>query len=93
MNIELKPCPFCGGEAMFWNDTEGVGEDWRTSEFVYVKCRNCGARTRAEYDNYKPAPINPYRSPNAEKSREEKMQDSLVDSGKREVAKLWNERV
>lgn len=32
---ELKPCPFCGGEATLYND--GV--------LKYIYCTNCGCRT------------------------------------------------
>ena len=38
MNKELKPCPFCGGEAVL-----------RTSVFfkhdAYVRCKKCGAKS------------------------------------------------
>ena len=40
---QLKPCPFCGEEAM-WNggsDLECLG---------YVECRHCGARTGCDLD-------------------------------------------
>ena len=38
MNEELKPCPFCGGEAVF--------QHYHTvdkAEFWYVQCPKCGA--------------------------------------------------
>lgn len=39
MKIELKPCPFCGGEAyMYYPDMELV------AEYVEVRCRMCFAR-------------------------------------------------
>lgn len=34
---ELKPCPFCGGEAELERSGEGVFETW------YVTCIICGA--------------------------------------------------
>lgn len=34
MDINLRSCPFCGGEAVF-----------AMNEAVYVVCRNCGAQT------------------------------------------------
>ena len=32
---ELKPCPFCGGDALLSHDYEGIGSS-------YVRCRKCG---------------------------------------------------
>ena len=37
---ELKPCPFCGGEAETWCQPGKHGL------FVFVKCDICGAQTR-----------------------------------------------
>lgn len=39
---ELKPCPFCGGEATY--STGSLYHKWTVS----VRCRECGARTVAE---------------------------------------------
>ena len=33
--IELKPCPFCGGEALLSHDHEGIGAS-------SIRCRKCG---------------------------------------------------
>ena len=42
MSNELKPCPFCGGEAAFGaNSCQG---------FEYVRCASCKARTWSCYD-------------------------------------------
>ena len=36
MNMpDLKPCPFCGGEALLDHDYEGMGAS-------YVRCKKCG---------------------------------------------------
>ena len=32
---DLKPCPFCGGEALLSHDYEGMGAS-------YVRCKKCG---------------------------------------------------
>lgn len=37
MSIELKPCPFCGGEA------ESVINEYLRG-FTYIECHECGAR-------------------------------------------------
>lgn len=41
--IELKPCPFCGGDAEM---QQGKHQGLRT---FYVSCFGCGARTDLEY--------------------------------------------
>lgn len=38
MNIELKPCPFCGGEAEMMGD-----------QYPYVECQECGAGFTANH--------------------------------------------
>lgn len=40
---ELKPCPFCGGKAMFL-DMDDSGDP-----FVIVLCGKCGIRTQKFY--------------------------------------------
>ena len=40
LNIKLKPCPFCGGEAVY---TDHFYEDTKTGHCVY--CIDCGAGT------------------------------------------------
>ena len=34
----LKPCPFCGGDALLSHDYEGIGSS-------YVRCRKCGVES------------------------------------------------
>lgn len=41
--IDLKPCPFCGGDAEMW---QGKHQGLDT---FYVSCLGCGARTDLEY--------------------------------------------
>lgn len=42
---ELKPCPFCGGEASFMTIKKPYGECADGSEAVWLRCENCGACT------------------------------------------------
>lgn len=44
MNVELKPCPFCGDMAKYHGMEALVG--W----VINVMCERCGARTR-NYDD------------------------------------------
>ena len=38
---ELKPCPFCGGEAIFCKDLDPFIDQ----EYAFVKCSVCGVST------------------------------------------------
>ena len=42
MSEELRPCPFCGGKAVY----RGTGQ-------VYVRCLACGARSRGTVERYR----------------------------------------
>lgn len=51
---ELKPCPFCGGEAMFSKNTYSIRDTSRGWKFG-VCCKKCGAKLgkedyKIEYD-------------------------------------------
>ena len=48
-NIELKPCPFCDGEAKM--NVYG-GSHGYTPDIYCVKCKHCGATTEIASDNY-----------------------------------------
>lgn len=47
MEIKLKPCPFCGGEATF--DCE-CNEDGYPSDILFVTCKQCHSRTEGIHD-------------------------------------------
>ena len=44
MPEKLKPCPFCGGEAVLERRSRAF-INARTTRVSYVYCRNCNART------------------------------------------------
>ena len=46
---ELKPCPFCGGEAETRTFTMGR---FKKRKFVYVECSVCGNRTSVDYETH-----------------------------------------
>lgn len=46
MDIKLKPCPFCGGEAMIMHYAKS------STEFSQVRCKRCGAETPAEAKSF-----------------------------------------
>lgn len=43
---ELKPCPFCGGEAKFRHIGKGT---YKNELGVLVRCKSCGASTEIYY--------------------------------------------
>lgn len=45
-NLSLKPCPFCGGEAILVKDFCSY-KDWN-----YVRCEGCGVMTSVAIDAY-----------------------------------------
>lgn len=48
MDIKLKPCPFCGGEAEFEHvQTKHIF--LRKISYPYVECSVCGASTSLKY--------------------------------------------
>jgi Lar family restriction alleviation protein len=48
---ELRPCPFCGGEAKLTTQRENAGMGWVVTEF-FVECKDCGARSKIVEEDY-----------------------------------------
>lgn len=40
--VEIKPCPFCGNKADYWEDNQ-------YSDSHVIECLNCGAHKRSAY--------------------------------------------
>ena len=47
MNIKLKPCPFCGGEAKFEEVTIEFNSGFWDYGGIVIKCSKCGVQTNA----------------------------------------------
>ena len=43
---ELKPCPFCGGEAGIYSGVDGI-----MGKFWYIKCKKCYCRGAGIYES------------------------------------------
>lgn len=52
MPNELKPCPFCGGEAKLTKTTECHGHGMYLTKY-YVMCEVCGCRGESDCVYYK----------------------------------------
>ena len=46
---ELKPCPFCGGEAVSIVDYDTIVSD-KMLMSAYIKCTVCGVAQRVKFD-------------------------------------------
>jgi len=51
---ELKPCPFCGGEAKLLTDCDGGGGrfDEKITYFFWCVCKKCGAKGKVHKNIY-----------------------------------------
>lgn len=50
---DLKPCPFCGGEALLWLSCGENGEWDSYSDICDVMCENCRASTGSYVSQHK----------------------------------------
>ena len=77
MSVELKPCPFCGGQAVYDKVNLYLDAGWR------VKCTKCTLQTMYVIVNH------PYLTSNGldESTR------YTTEQAKQMVADVWNRRV
>ena len=52
MTEELKPCPFCGGEAVLDRDGYWREDGWKETEY-YVACVKCLPGVKVFYNEHK----------------------------------------
>lgn len=45
-NVELKPCPFCGGEAEIYPEVDMI-----MGKFWYIRCKKCYSRGSGIYES------------------------------------------
>ena len=79
MMIELKPCPFCGGEVEYFKNSKclyGFDVGW---EFG-IRCKNCGVK--APKENYK-----------LEVNFDNDGQLNILTDERKKAADDWNRRV
>lgn len=95
MSEELKPCPFCGGEAKFvdalrhWAGNE-------TSRYFSVVCTNCGAQPQQQFPHTFATKFNhsvqEYRDNPALRARCEDEYDVYIEEIKKITIHWWNRR-
>jgi Lar family restriction alleviation protein len=47
----LKPCPFCGGKAVFWQTDYGKGDRSSVGLHFTIRCNKCGSTRGTAYGN------------------------------------------
>ena len=48
MSSDLKPCPFCGGDAEEFFNFGGLSRHNKKIYYLYIECKDCGAKTRSK---------------------------------------------
>jgi Lar family restriction alleviation protein len=74
---ELKPCPFCGGQAKLHRWDMEMGEGWILIELFFVKCDMC----KAEIGDYK----------STSRYREDGTVE-IIEDCKTKIIEAWNRR-
>lgn len=77
MSEELKPCPFCGGKAIFYASTTKKDDGNIGFEFT-IRCGNCGVKLPNDYT------VNFYLDTDGEIK-------TLTDDREKAI-KVWNRR-
>lgn len=97
MTKELKPCPFCGGEAKysFYSDVfDGWGTPFDRHKII---CKKCGAEgptvsheQLSDFTNYT---VKDFRNNPILRAKIEDEFEEFKESKKQEVIEAWNKRV
>lgn len=78
MSEELKPCPFCGGEA----ELKDLTSNWYGFNGYEIKC-DCGCRLKSHLCSEPRIEGNKYSTPITERGKSKALKDLIV---------LWNRR-
>jgi hypothetical protein len=98
MKIELKPCPFCGGEAEQIETVLyfGSGDYANSEEKQLCKCKACGTEGKmfhqkylSEFTNYS---VEDFRNNPLLRAKVEEEYESYVNSIKQQAITFWNKR-
>lgn len=49
MSVELKPCPFCGGKAVFEQRDYGKADRCSVGMQFHIRCKKCGSTVKKTF--------------------------------------------
>lgn len=96
---ELKPCPFCGGDAerTEWRERGAYDGHYSPQTFIRIRCTVCGAKSgdgvkqnMIDITEYK---VEDFRNNPALRAAEEDRLAVVVRDSSKAVDDLWNARI
>ena len=96
--MDIKECPFCGGNGEVKEETFGHPNFGQTGHYYfYVECTSCKARggyVRIKYFNeFSEYTVEDFRQNNLVRAVEDEKYDCYLGGKKLETITLWNKRV
>lgn len=94
---ELKPCPFCSGEAMIkeerWHNPDVGYPDNQWFVGICVNCRATGQKiTYKPFNQFSDYSVQDFRENNALRAKYEDRYDEYLENKKQEAMRVWNKR-